>query len=121
MESMQPEGTQPEGTASMANNNDDFVVYLGKIKDCSCGSDWYVAVKNGVPTCSVDKQPNKENFKYVISQFNYKLSVTREGEEWSDETGNKFLYTLVSALLEADAFQTSAKRYFVWREYSNIL
>ena len=50
-----------------------FVVYLGKIKDCSQGNDWL------------------------------------------NETGNKFLYTLVSALLDADAFQTPAKRYFIWR------
>ena len=104
-----------------SSSSDDFVVYLGKIKDGSHGNDWYVAVKNGTPTCNTDNQPSKENFKYVISQINYKLTVTRYGEDWLDETGNKFLYTLVSALLDADAFQTSAKRYFIWRVYGIVM
>ena len=85
------------------------------------GKDWYVAVKNGTPTYNTDKQPSKENFKYVISQTNYKLTVTRYGEDWLGETGSKFLYTLASALLDADAFQTSAKRYFIWRVYGGYM
>ena len=103
------------------SNSNDFVVYLGKKKDCYCGNDWYFAVKNGIPSCSTIEQPSKDDFKYVISQTNYKLTVTRHGETWSDETGNKFLHALVSALIDADAFQSSAKRYFIWRVYGGYM
>ena len=43
----------------------------------------------GAPTCNTDKQPSKENFKYVISLTNYKLTVTRYGEDWLDATQMK--------------------------------
>ena len=47
------------------SNSNDFVVYLGKKKDCYCGNDWYFAVKNGIPSCSTIEQPSKDDFKEV--------------------------------------------------------